>query len=129
MKRLITSPAFVSLENQVTFLRDLEVRLKKAKWKSPEDLQRVERLPVLSRAVDDAAELETEVSDIETRVLSSLYHKERGTGNVWRAWSVGNVPKARGKRRESSPRSRPGWRTQAGLLASFCSPARPGWER
>jgi hypothetical protein len=52
---------------------------------------------------DDAAELETEVSDLETRVLSSLYRKERGTGNAWRAWSVA-LGRARVERRELQSR-------------------------
>ena len=100
MKRLKSSPAFVSLENQVTFLRDLETRLKKAKWKSPEDLQRIERLPVLSRVADDAAELEAEVSELETRILSSLYRKERGETRVWSA----ALGRARVERRELQSR-------------------------
>jgi ATP-dependent Clp protease ATP-binding subunit ClpC len=96
MSRMKASSAFVALENQVTFLRDLESRLKKAKWKSPEDLRRLERLPVISRVADAVAKLETEARELETQVLGSLYRKEAGEIGAWNAALAG----ARARRRE-----------------------------
>lgn len=95
MARFKTSRAFTADDNQLTLLRHLEARLNKAKWKSPEDLRRLERLPELNRVVDAVLELEEKARALETEILSAIYQKGDAAAN----WSA-SVSKLRGQRRD-----------------------------
>ena len=76
LERLKRSSAYSAVENQITLLQDLAERLKRAKWKAPEDLARLDRLPALSRVIDEVERFDTAVRDHEIAVLGKLYRKE-----------------------------------------------------
>ncbi|HEX7859566.1 MAG TPA: AAA family ATPase [Verrucomicrobiae bacterium] len=94
--RVKSSPAFVALENQITILGDLESRMKRAKWKSPEDQARVTRLPILKRVPEAILQLEQRTLELETTLLSTLYQKQDFARNEWSK----ELAKIRAERRE-----------------------------
>jgi len=81
--RLKTCSATSELENHVTMTQSLERRLEKAKWKSPEQQQRLARLPRLQKCLADMAQLYDRARHLETDALAIFYQRERAEGALF----------------------------------------------
>jgi hypothetical protein len=64
------------LENQASLLAVLGRRLGKARWKSPEQLEQLQRLPELRAFIDLLTEYDKSVCQAETHALLALYSQE-----------------------------------------------------
>jgi ATP-dependent Clp protease ATP-binding subunit ClpC len=75
VQRLERCPAMTELGNEIYRLTRLEARLSVAKWKRPEDLEQVARLPRLKRAEQGIGVFARKVYDLEFEALLNVYGK------------------------------------------------------
>jgi ATP-dependent Clp protease ATP-binding subunit ClpC len=75
VQRLERCPAMTELGNEIYRLTRLEARLSVAKWKRPEDLEQVARLPRLKRAEQGIGLFARKVYDLEFEALLNVYGK------------------------------------------------------
>jgi ATP-dependent Clp protease ATP-binding subunit ClpC len=75
VQRLERCPAMTELGNEIYRLTRLEARLNLAKWKRPEDLEQVMRLPRLRRAEQAIGVFTRKVYGLEFEALLNVYGK------------------------------------------------------
>ncbi len=74
---LLHSPSVENIQSEIFQITKLEEKLKKSKnWKSPEELTKLSKLPILKTLVENCREIVDKVNALEEKLLLAFYGKE-----------------------------------------------------